>query len=172
MYVSKRNLKFEGSPNNFRMQLMKMYREKDVPEWVKKSKNFKECLASGLIDGGESVVSKLDKSLVAEATSLGIDFDDSISQSVLEDTVTRVKQSKQQMLDEQASSSTTVIADVNSENSSKEKDSDSENSDAVDNKEEKRKLIEILTSNDIKANMTNSLDTLKQKVIDAGLEAN
>lgn len=149
MYISRTSLKFEHkSEPNFTFKPVIMYREKDVPSWVKQSKRFKECADAGLISGGETVVNSLDTSLIKEANELGITFDDDIEQSVLEATVQRVKDSQVQ----RTSATTDIIALDDAE------------------KEEKKNLIVLLATNDVIANMNWKLETLKAKVAELGLD--
>ena len=152
MYIFNKAFKYENpNGNNFIAIPMKMYSEREVPVFVKKSKQLKEQIDAGLVSGGEKEVNKLDPSLIAEAKRLGINFDDSIQQSVLEATVKRVQEANK---DNEKTETTVVVPPV---------EKTTEGNENIEDDDAKRALIGLLLPAGVKANMTWGLAKLQAK---------
>jgi len=160
MIVFKKRVKFVGKKtdeNTFISQINnRMYSDAELRRgghiWIKETKKFKNRVKAGIIISATENVKNIDSDLAKIATDLDINFDDSISQSVLEDMV-RAKQ--EEILEEK---------EETKEVQKKEETPDVPRG-TDDELEEKRTLVEKLQAKGVQgASVKWKLDTLKAKL--------
>lgn len=169
MIVFKKRVKFSGSKageNTFISDINnRMYSDRELKSgghfWIKKTQKFKDRVKTGIIVASGEVVKNLDSDLVKVATELGINFDDDIQQSKLEEMVKAKQEDDAEKAD--AKKDDTPKVDTKKADAPETTTPDAE-------LEEKRAILtKILALNFNGAKVTWKLQTLKNKL--AELEA-